>query len=314
MSNFRPIPDYRKVLMANEYVVHGQLGKGLQGHVFRVRHPARQNMALKIVDSTSEVPEAQDRLRQEFAILKSSDSNINLLTAYDITHYDDKDNGIQYVWFTMEICKGTVFDCIENAQLNERVKMVHGLLHTLAYLHRKRISHRDIKLSNLLISEDDKLKLGDFGTAKVIRRPADQAGLGVPYLLGTTPYIAPELWKVLDERSSSLTDWFLSDEYAAGICCYQILSGGRLPPRLEACNQSGEVSQVHAAMRVAHLGGVFWPVQIPEMPKRALDQINLVLQRMLSTNPSTRYGNMTECALEMVTAFLYHGLMTSGVR
>lgn len=76
--------------MAN--LVRAFRGTSFAYAILRARH-----LALKIVDSTSEVPEAQDRLRQEFAILKSSDSNINLLTAYDITHYDDKDNGIQYV-------------------------------------------------------------------------------------------------------------------------------------------------------------------------------------------------------------------------
>lgn len=313
MSSNQPRPDYRKILAANDYVVLGQLGKGFQGHVFRVRHPDRQQMALKIVDSTSEVPEAHDRLRQEYDILKSSDSNINLLTAHDITYYDDKEENIQYIWFTMELCKGNLFEHIETIPLSERVKIAHGLLTTLAYLHRKRISHRDIKLLNLLLDQTGRLKLGDFGTAKVIRRPVDQAGLSKPYLFGTTPYIAPELWRLIEPQVPSTMNWFLSDEYATGICCYQILCKGKLPPRLESCLQNGDDSQAHQAMKNAHLAGVFWPVRVPEFPSKSLEQVDRVLQKMLATNPTSRYGNMTECALEMITAFIHHGLMTAGV-
>jgi len=157
---------------------------------------------------------------------------------------------------------------------------------------------------------------GDFGMSLMeLRddtRPADQVGLGVPYVLGTVPYFASELWRVLDGTSTDAINWFLSDEYAAGVCCYQILCRGRLPPRLEQCAAQGESSQVQHAMRNAHLGGIFFPVRVPEYPGRALTQVDRVLQRMLSINPQNRYGNMTECALAMVTAFINHELMTLG--
>ena len=65
-------------------------------------------------------------------------------------------------------------------------------------------------------------------------------------------------------------------------------------------------------MRNAHLGGIFFPVRVPEYPSRVLTQVDRVLQRMLSINPQNRYGNMTECALAMVTAFINHELMTLG--
>lgn len=314
MSERQLAADHRKVLMQNDLVVQHPLGRGYQGHVYAVRHPDKAIIAVKIADSTSDIPEAMERNHHEFEILKSGDGSINLLTAYDNMYYLDRETGIQYHWFTMELCRGNLMEFIGNMALGERVKMAYALLNTLAYLHRKRTSHRDIKLNNLLLDESNRLRLGDFGTAKVITRPADQAGLNVPYVLGTVPYLAPELWRVLDGTATASTNWFLSDEYAAGVCCYQILCQGRLPPRLEQCVAQGESSQVHDAMRSAHLGGIFFPVRVPEYPNRGLTQVDRVLQRMLSINPQNRYGNMTECALAMVTAFINHELMTLGGR
>lgn len=312
MSERQISADHRKVLMINDLVVQRPLGSGFQGHVYAVRHPAKSIVAVKISDSTSDIPEAMERNHHEFEILKSGDGSINLLTAYDCTHYLDKETGIQYHWFTMELCRGNLLEFIDKMSLAERVKIAYALLNTLAYLHRKRTSHRDIKLNNLLLDQNNRLRLGDFGTAKVITRPADQVGLGVPYVLGTVPYFASELWKVLDGTLTGAINWFLSDEYAAGVCCYQILCRGRLPPRLEQCAALGESSQVQNAMRSAHLGGIFFPVRVPEHPGRVLTQVDRVLQRMLSINPQNRYGNMTECALAMVTAFINHELMTLG--
>lgn len=312
MAATRTKPDYRKVLLANDLSIQRALGKGLQGHVFHVRHPSRPELAVKIADDTSEIPDNIDRLQREFVILKGSDADVNLLKAYEFDYFLDKDTNISYAWFTMELCKGTLQEMIQITPMHDRIKHAYNLLNSLAYLHRKKTSHRDIKLSNLLVDQAEHLKLGDLGAAKVIRRPLQAGEETVPYLLGTTPYIAPELWTTLENPSLSAPDWFLSDEYAAGVCVYQILSRGLLPPRLQSCLKSEEGLPMQRAMRDAHRGGVFWPVRVPEHPSRPLPQVDRVLQKMLSINPIHRYGNLTECALAMVSAFINHELMTQG--
>lgn len=301
-------PDYRAILAERDYQVIAPLGSGFQGYVFKVWDVRHQEMlALKIVDSTNELADSEERIRQEFQVLKSSDRDVNLLEVFDLYQYE-RDN-ISYTWFTMELCKTTLYTRVDSLELRLRVNMAYEVLRTLAYLHNKRISHRDIKLGNLLLTDDDRLKIGDFGTAKIVRRPMQVTSADVPYLVGTVPYIAPELWRMLDENVLAPQDWFLGDQYAAGIACYQILSGGKLPGPLEPMRHERDTAEMREVARAAHERGVFSPLEVRERPSGRFPKVNAVLKRMLVTDPLQRYETMAECALAMVSALVFDGLM-----
>jgi serine/threonine protein kinase len=60
-------------------------------------------------------------------------------------------------------------------------------LSALSYIHRNRIGHRDLKAENILFSREGKLKLADFGLARIMDKISDYSRVGTPY------YLAPEV-------------------------------------------------------------------------------------------------------------------------
>lgn len=99
-------------------------------------------------------------------------------------------------------------------------KFIKDILKGLDYLHDHNIVHRDIKLSNLLISQDESIKICDFGTAKFL--PEKCLRLTRRELCGTLNYLAPEMWT----KTLMLTTG--ADIWACG-CVMYVLIAGHLP-------------------------------------------------------------------------------------
>jgi tetratricopeptide (TPR) repeat protein len=84
----------------------------------------------------------------------------------------------------------------------------------LAHIHARRIVHRDLKPENILVTTDGRVKLMDFGVARLLRTPTSSSGL-----LGTFAYMAPEQVTTGDIDGRS-------DLYAIGVLMYELLAGG----------------------------------------------------------------------------------------
>jgi tetratricopeptide (TPR) repeat protein/tRNA A-37 threonylcarbamoyl transferase component Bud32 len=112
------------------------------------------------------------------------------------------------------------------AHFSELKAVLHGILHPLAALHQRRISHGDLKLENILVGRpaqgddvDPRITLVDFGTDRLRQRSSGSNGHGVVLtMLGSPKTIAPE--QVRGQRSEPATD-----VYAFGAVMYELLSG-----------------------------------------------------------------------------------------
>ena len=137
----------------------------------------------------------------------------NIVGVYDV----DEDNGLQYI--IMEYVEGTdLKKFIEkngNATPEEAVHIMSQVLSAMALAHRNRIIHRDIKPQNLLIDQDNTIKVTDFGIAVAL---SDTSITQTNTLLGSVHYISPE-----QARGSMTT--IKSDIYALGIVLYELLKG-----------------------------------------------------------------------------------------
>src|SRR5438105_2728578 len=194
------------------------------GVVYRARDERlERDVALKLlpagilVDAT-----ARKRFRQE-ALALSQLNHPNVATIYDF----DTQNGIDFL--AMEYIQGTTLDCrlttgalIEKEVLSLGAQLASGLMAA----HGRGVVHRDLKPANLLITADGRLKILDFGLAKLL--PAEPANAGMETLsqtghavAGTLPYMAPE--QLLGHKVDARTDI-----YAMGAVLYEMATG-RVP-------------------------------------------------------------------------------------
>ncbi len=125
------------------------------------------------------------------------------------------------VFLVMELVAGhTLRDVIrkESPMTPSRaLALLDPVLSALAHAHRAGLIHRDIKPENVLIADDGRLKVADFGLAKAVSADTQHTATG-GVLIGTVSYLAPEL--VIDGRADAR-----ADVYAAGVVLYELLTG-----------------------------------------------------------------------------------------
>ena len=153
----------------------------------------------------------QSRFIQEArAAARLSDPNV--VSVFDQGHDDD------IAYLVMEYLPGvTLRDTItekKRLSVDQAVTVLHAVLAGLASAHRAGFIHRDVKPENVLIAEDGRIKISDFGLA---RATSANTASG-QQLLGTIAYLAPEL--VTQGTADARTDI-----YALGIMLYELLTG-----------------------------------------------------------------------------------------
>jgi eukaryotic-like serine/threonine-protein kinase len=266
------------------------LGQGGEGAVFavwdRFRH---EELALKLTRNAGDA-DLEERFEHEYTILRSSRSD-HLVRVYDhgvVPVPLAGGSAPSHYWYTMELCEGSVRSSYRRMPLGRRVGIALQMLDGLAFLHAKSIAHRDIKPDNLFLVKD-RIKIGDFGLARTVQTAAGPMGTASMFM-GSPPYLAPERWT--DAPSS---DWRPSDQYAAGVTVYELLSAGRAPL---------DFGQTPESRRRAHLWGAVYPLGIPEIRTRGLESLDAVIGRMLAKEPEARYADIAECKRELAAALV----------
>ncbi|MEV8568470.1 protein kinase [Streptomyces sp. NPDC051322] len=179
-------------LLAGRYRLGGVLGKGGMGTVWRaVDETLGRTVAVKELRFPSAIDEDEKRrlvtrtLREAKAIARIR--NNGAVTVYDVVDEDDRP------WIVMELVEGcSLAELVrEKGVLTPRRAAEVGLaiLDVLRLAHREGILHRDVKPSNVLIAEDGRVVLTDFGIAQV---EGDPSVTSTGMLVGAPSYISPE--------------------------------------------------------------------------------------------------------------------------
>jgi serine/threonine-protein kinase len=201
------------------YEVEALLGQGGMGAVYKARDPELdRTVAVKTV---SPVLLSSEELRREYlerfrreARAAGRLSHPNIVSVYDLGVDGDT------VFFVMEYVPGVSLETIlkENPVLpvSQALSIVEQVASGLEEAHRQGIVHRDVKPANVFIDERGRVKLGDFGVARIEGSELTQAGVG----LGTPGYSAPEVL-----RGGPATA--RSDVFALGVLAYRLFSGKR---------------------------------------------------------------------------------------
>jgi serine/threonine-protein kinase len=144
-------------------------------------------------------------------------SHPNVVSVYD----QGDDDGTVYL--AMEHVPGhTLRDVIRKESPMPPARalaLLEPVLSALAAAHRAGLIHRDVKPENVLIADDGRVKVADFGLAKAVSADTQHTATG-GVLIGTVSYLAPEL--VVDGRADAR-----ADVYAAGVVLYELLTGAK---------------------------------------------------------------------------------------
>jgi eukaryotic-like serine/threonine-protein kinase len=275
------------------------LGQGGEGAVFTVWDRNRKSeLALKLMLDRGD-PDLGERFEHEYGILASSHSS-RLVKVYDHGQEVLPVNGCasSHYWYTMERCESSVRSNYPTMLLARRVDVALQMLDGLAFLHAKDIAHRDIKPDNLFLVKGAQVKIGDFGLARAHQTAAAGAALRCGVFMGSPPYLAPERWTGQEDA-----DWRPSDQYAAGVTIYELLSAGRAPLAF---------GPTPANCFHAHRSGRVFPLQVPELRTRELPSVDWVLRRMLAKRPEGRYPDLAECKREFAAALAQDDVGSEG--
>jgi eukaryotic-like serine/threonine-protein kinase len=210
------------------YEILASLGAGGMGEVYRARDTRLgREIAIKVLPAS--FSEDSDRLRrfEQEARAASQLNHPNIVTIHDFGTYE----GAPYV--VQELLKGqTLRERLHGGSLAPRKAAEYALqiVHGLAAAHDQGIVHRDLKPENIFITSDDRVKILDFGLAKLLRQeepPQDFSAASTAVMktregvvMGTVGYMSPEQVRArpVDARS---------DLFSFGVILYEMLSGRR---------------------------------------------------------------------------------------
>jgi serine/threonine protein kinase len=204
-----------------------KLGEGGMGVVYKARDTHLDRfVALKVLPPERVAdPERKRRFVQE-AKAASALNHPNIITIHDIA----QESGIDFI--VMEYVPGKTVDELiprKGMRLNKALKVAVQIADALAAAHTAGIIHRDLKPGNVMVTEDGRVKVLDFGLAKLTEivapgedeatrtlKPATEEGA----ILGTVAYMSPEQaqGKPVDARS---------DIFAFGSLLYEMVAGRR---------------------------------------------------------------------------------------
>jgi WD40 repeat protein len=208
------------------YELLGLLGAGGMGEVYRARDSAlRREVAIKVLPAfVSQDPDRLRRFEQE-AQAAAALNHPNILAVHRFGVFEDAP------YLVAELLEGsTLREMLRHGALPPRKAADYGvqIAHGLAAAHDKGIVHRDLKPENLFVTKDGRIKILDFGLARLSPRlsdpdgnmPTQTVGTDPGVVMGTVGYMSPEQvrGKPIDHRV---------DIFAFGAILYEMLSGRR---------------------------------------------------------------------------------------
>jgi eukaryotic-like serine/threonine-protein kinase len=196
------------------------LGKGAMGVVYEALDPnLDRRVAIKTVRMDSLAKDEADEYELRFRTEAHSAARLqhpNIVSVYD----SDRDGDTPFL--VMEFVKGEdlkhYLDSGQRYTLEQSVRIMRDLLAALDYAHQHKIIHRDIKPANLLIEANGRVKLTDFGVARI--QDSGEATKTQGGMVGTLKYMSPEQ---VEGKSVGAA----SDIFSAGVVLYQLLTDRR---------------------------------------------------------------------------------------
>jgi serine/threonine protein kinase/Tol biopolymer transport system component len=267
------------------YEVLSLLGAGGMGEVYRARDPAlKREVAIKVLPFfVSRDPDLLHRFEQE-AQAAAALNHPNILAVHQFGTFE----GAPYL--VSELLEGTPLrQLLQNGPMPLRKTINYGvqIAHGLAAAHEKGIVHRDLTPENLFVTKDGRIKILDFGIAKLMQRPSEPDGIGRTLSHGTAPgrvmgtagYMSPEQvrGKTVDHRT---------DIFALGAILYEMSTGKR------AFQRSTSAETMTATLNED-------PPGISQIVQTTPAELQRVLHHCLEKNPEQRFHAASDLAFAL---------------
>jgi serine/threonine-protein kinase len=200
-----------------KYQITEVLGKGAMGVVYKAFDPnIRRTVALKTI--RKELIDDDDRAASMLARFKNEAQAAGRLSHPGIVSVYEYGEEGELAYIAMEYVQGNplreYFNRGTRFEDRDAVSIMAQLLDALAYAHEQGVYHRDIKPANLIVMTNGRLKVADFGIARIDSSNLTQIGA----IMGTPGYMAPE------QYAGANVDW-RADVFSAGVVFYQLLTG-----------------------------------------------------------------------------------------
>ncbi len=261
-------------ILGDRYEVGDKIGAGRMTEVFRATDTVLgKTVAVKVLtDDFAEDTAFADRFVQDAQNLVTEDATAGNMTHPNLVTILDAGSETGTYWVAMELVQGsTLADTLRSKgklPQDRAIAIVEDVCKALAFAHGHGIIHRDVTTQNILIGDDDSVKLMDVGIA---RPTSATTASQTAAMLGAATYISPEIARGGEPFARS-------DIYSLGVVLYELLTGA--PPFV------GE-SPVAVAMQ-----------HVRETPKKPSDvdpalgtELDGIVMKALAKNPAERYAS-----------------------
>lgn len=235
------------------------LGRGGAGVVWKARERVlNRHVAIKLLHNTGKDPDFVDRFTREARVMAQ------LNHPHIVTLYSFGRTRSNHCYLVMEMVEGASLADLLNGELLDlptSLNIIQGVCAALRHAHEAGFMHRDIKPGNVLLDSRGRVKVADFGLARLSGSRRDSTTITKKgWAVGTPHYIAPEQAKGAGNEDQR------ADIYSVGVVLYQMLTG-ELPR------------------------GVFRPPSAKQKLDKRLDDVVL---RALQEEPEKRYQHIAE--------------------
>ncbi len=272
----------------NHYRILGPLGKGGMGEVFAAEDTRlHRKVAIKVLSALMAAdPERRERFQREAQAVAAL-NHPNIVTIHSVEEAD----GLPFL--TMELVEGKPLGEMMTAgglPVDALLRVGIGVSDAMSAAHQAGITHRDLKPGNIMVTPDGRVKVLDFGLAKlrevqaevtandVTRMPAsDLTGEG--RIIGTVAYMSPEQaeGKPVDQRS---------DIFSLGVVLHELATGEK------PFKGDTNVSVISAILKDT-------PRPITDLNPSLPADLARVIRRSLAKDPSRRYQTATDLRNEL---------------
>ncbi len=250
-----------------KYKIISKIGQGGMGIVYKaIDQTLNREVAIKKMNEEIKVNDREKQRFIEEARLVAMLHHPNIIEIYTI--FEEGED----IYLVFEYIDGETLDKKLAREIRmpfyEVKEIVQDISKALSYAHKKNIIHRDMKLSNVMISREGFIKVMDFGLARIAREALSR--ISTTEIVGSPAYMAPE-----QDRGVFLKE---SDIYSLGICIYEMLTGD-LPfngPDYHYQKENRAYSPISAS--------------VPGLDKN----FDILMDKLLAPDPNDRYHSIED--------------------